>query len=119
MRISDWSSDVCSSDLHVDAQEYWPVQSSGQFPPDTNRAPVPDTPSSRWEESRFPASAEFPQTAGRSEENTSELQSLMRTSNAVFCLKKKNEITEDKDTHISTRRNKTVWFTSATCAGTI
>src|SRR3546814_15647033 len=28
--------------------------------------------------------------AGRSEEHTSELQSLMRTSYAVFCLKKKN-----------------------------
>src|SRR3546814_2502308 len=29
---------------------------------------------------------------GRSEEHTSELQSLMRISYAVFCLKKKNEI---------------------------
>src|SRR3546814_9350293 len=29
-------------------------------------------------------------SVGRSEENTSELQSLMRTSYAVFCLKKKN-----------------------------
>src|SRR3546814_4459976 len=29
----------------------------------------------------------------RSEEHTSELQSLMRTSYAVFCLKKKNKIT--------------------------
>src|SRR3546814_7535728 len=29
---------------------------------------------------------------GRSEEHTSELQSLMRTSYAVFCLKKKNKI---------------------------
>src|SRR3546814_6321032 len=28
----------------------------------------------------------------RSEEHTSELQSLMRTSYAVFCLKKKNEV---------------------------
>src|SRR3546814_3967612 len=32
-------------------------------------------------------------TAGRSEEHTSELQSLMRISYAVFCLKKKKEIT--------------------------
>src|SRR3546814_4468771 len=31
--------------------------------------------------------------APRSEEHTSELQSLMRTSSAVFCLKKKNTIT--------------------------
>src|SRR3546814_5493714 len=28
----------------------------------------------------------------RSEEHTSELQSLMRTTNAVFCLKKKNKL---------------------------
>src|SRR3546814_9762257 len=33
---------------------------------------------------------------GRSEEHTSELQSLMRISYAVFCLKKKNKY---KDTH--------------------
>src|SRR3546814_7892909 len=35
------------------------------------------------------------QTAGRSEEHTSELQSLMRISYAVFCLKKK-KITSSK-----------------------
>src|SRR3546814_4256918 len=37
---------------------------------------------------------------GRSEEHTSELQSLMRISYAVFCLKKKNntKIEIDKDT---------------------
>src|SRR3546814_1734905 len=33
-----------------------------------------------------------PETLGRSEEHTSELQSLMRTSYAVFCSKKKNNI---------------------------
>src|SRR3546814_7691432 len=32
----------------------------------------------------------------RSEEHTSELQSLMRISYAVFCLKKKKKITADK-----------------------
>src|SRR3546814_1026090 len=32
-----------------------------------------------------------PQTLERSEEHTSELQSLMRTSYAVFCLQKKNK----------------------------
>src|SRR3546814_4784205 len=31
---------------------------------------------------------------GRSEEHTSELQSLMRISYAVFCLKKKNQATD-------------------------
>src|SRR3546814_2010689 len=34
--------------------------------------------------------AQLPQLIGRSEEHTSELQSLMRISYAVFCLKKKN-----------------------------
>src|SRR3546814_8649703 len=34
-----------------------------------------------------------PDASGRSEEHTSELQSLMRTSYAVFCLKKKNNNT--------------------------
>src|SRR3546814_5154170 len=37
--------------------------------------------SANYDESRFP-------DAGRSEEHTSELQSLMRTPYAVFCLKK-------------------------------
>src|SRR3546814_5358769 len=34
---------------------------------------------------------------GRSEEHTSELQSLMRTSYAVFCLKKKNDYQQPKN----------------------
>src|SRR3546814_9115092 len=40
--------------------------------------------------------AEGAGAAGRSEEHTSELQSLMRISYAVFCLKKKNTITSTK-----------------------
>src|SRR3546814_10693877 len=39
----------------------------------------------------------------RSEEHTSELQSLMRISYAVFCLKKKNT----NQTHISTHQTRT------------
>src|SRR3546814_8414099 len=39
----------------------------------------------------------------RSEEHTSELQSLMRISYAVFCLKKKN--THDKDEQQNTPKN--------------
>src|SRR3546814_8551397 len=35
----------------------------------------------------------------RSEEHTSELQSLMRTSYAVFCLKKKNKTTKYRQQH--------------------
>src|SRR3546814_4117200 len=39
--------------------------------------------------SRSSTARPAPSTAGRSEEHTSELQSLMRISYAVFCLKKK------------------------------
>src|SRR3546814_10489482 len=42
----------------------------------------------------------------RSEEHTSELQSLMRISYAVFCLKKKNQITIN--THKKTNNNKNI-----------
>src|SRR3546814_7422492 len=38
----------------------------------------------------------------RSEEHTSELQSLMRTSYAVFCLKKKNNVNHTHTTQQST-----------------
>src|SRR3546814_8496366 len=37
---------------------------------------------------------------GRSEEHTSELQSLMRNSYAVFCLKKKKETPKQYTTHV-------------------
>src|SRR3546814_4150928 len=40
------------------------------------------------------AKAASPRATTRSEEHTSELQSLMRISYAVFCLKKKNKNTE-------------------------
>src|SRR3546814_6339277 len=38
-------------------------------------------------------------SVGRSEEHTSELQSLMRISYAVFCLKKKNATKHQENTH--------------------
>src|SRR3546814_5424580 len=51
---------------------------------------------------------------GRSEEHTSELQSLMRISYAVFCLKKKNttksnvkQVDQHKTSNHSLNRNKT------------
>src|SRR3546814_1762620 len=48
----------------------------------------------------------------RSEEHTSELQSLMRISYAVFCLKKKNNIKATTATHQhrynTTRYNQTI-----------
>src|SRR5881396_4010221 len=44
---------------------------------------------------------------GRSEEHTSELQSLRTISYAVFCLKKKNIKTINKKLNIYTKKNKT------------
>src|SRR3546814_5429722 len=85
MRISGWSSDVCSSDLHCG-----PVRSAVAGPEARNTlffslviwlmASAPDdvgtsTMTSTW--------------STRSEEHTSELQPLLRTSYAVFCWKKK------------------------------
>src|SRR3546814_5224878 len=52
-------------------------------------AELPELP--RWRVRRWVARA-------RSEEHTSELQSLMRSSYAVFCLKKKNEHKHDTQT---------------------
>src|SRR3546814_1340805 len=53
--------------------------------------------------------AAYPSARGRSEEHTSELQSLMRISYAVFCLKKKkknkrNTTAIDYQQHIETTR---------------
>src|SRR3546814_2082212 len=45
------------------------------------------------------ALSERGESIGRSEEHTSELQSLMRISYAVFCLKKKKTIQHIKESH--------------------
>src|SRR3546814_6675966 len=112
MRISDWSSDVCSSDLATDPGPP-PPATSGQPPPDRGSPPRPSyrrgrdltapgpRPARRRAGSsgpprRSPAAARRPgSSAGRdrSEEHTSELQSLMRISYAVFCLTKKKSNT--------------------------
>src|SRR3546814_9219407 len=58
---------------------------------------------------RAPAAADRPAIGGfgRSEEHTSELQSLMRISYAVFCLKKKkNKDTNKKETPKKTPNNQ-------------
>src|SRR3546814_7359678 len=73
MRISDWSSDVCSSDLSGTSASLPRRSSSGT--------------SNGWCRPRPGMRAAIVPT--RSEEHTSELQSLMRISYAVFCLKKK------------------------------
>src|SRR3546814_3850459 len=114
MRISDWSSDVCSSDLR--GREY--VLSSClsscftfrtgrrrngfgrgrsslhlRRPPDSVRSKprvfhlLGRIDISKVDEYRLGHRRRPP----RSEEHTSELQSLMRLSYAVFCLKKKNQ----------------------------
>src|SRR3546814_9194205 len=55
---------------------------------------------SRWRRVNFsPAAIRICCCTKRSEEHTSELQSLMRISYAVFCLKKKNTIIK-QETHI-------------------
>src|SRR3546814_4297121 len=107
MRISDWSSDVCSSDLasvgsRTDAMRYQLAQFDIQdcdilfltsmlqnfavdiVPIGHFRRLVVNGP-------RAVVIAEDLEKYARSEEHTSELQSLMRISYAVFCLKKKNE----------------------------
>src|SRR3546814_9841080 len=53
---------------------------------------------------RYPGVAVFTTTARRSEEHTSELQSLMRISYAVFCLKKKKK--KSNSTHEHTKQQR-------------
>src|SRR3546814_4898339 len=126
MRISDWSSDVCSSDLdrrHRERFQYIDDSFGRAIAPlavvagkggdralailgaeiDEHQQCRPDV--QRVGERRGErAVEEAAQKAGidqavdigrqphrRSEEHTSELQSLMRISYAVFCLKKKKE----------------------------
>src|SRR3546814_7910080 len=88
MRISDWSSDVCSSDLgnavhHRGADRRHAVHLRRR---DLLRLPR-HGPALTRARSHSPCSSNN-SSATRSEEHTSELQSLMRISYAVFCLKK-------------------------------
>src|SRR3546814_2520332 len=112
MRISDWSSDVCSSDLFA-----WVLKCSVRLTMRSVRiatwtSGLPVSPSARalsemisdlrsavtdivhsLKSQRLkPRTTRTPcpeTSTSRSEEHTSELQSLMRISYAVFCLKKK------------------------------
>src|SRR3546814_8442271 len=92
MRISDWSSDVCSSDLRP---RDFPFPPSREKPESRARQslasnPVRRTAASR-EDIRMPPPFDLGHAAAarvRSEEHTSELQSLMRISYAVFCVQK-------------------------------
>src|SRR3546814_5755203 len=69
-----------------------------------SRASEPILPLRLFRNSVFTVSNVYGLIAGRSEEHTSELQSLMRISYAVFCLKKK-KIQNNKDTKTRTDTN--------------
>src|SRR3546814_8066049 len=95
MRISDWSSDVCSSDLHEagrllgSAERCAVVVLHGDVARQQQALAGAALTGATAVRKRHPA-IESGVEDGRSEEHTSELQSLMRISYAVFCLKKKN-----------------------------
>src|SRR3546814_6729990 len=129
MRIRDWSSDVCSSDLKAGKglargkigrrplvprrvrQRFHPgqlfipigggkpVQGSDQLPYIAGKKPLFGGSVRRVFQQVFVKACQPRALVGahltkflkRSEEHTSELQSLMRISYAVFCLKKKNK----------------------------
>src|SRR3546814_6905582 len=113
MRISDWSSDVCSSDLVVNLlgrHGRVPERPGGWQKTGDHRRDGGDGGKDEIELGELAAAALHPgrqqdrrigdresqhelhpESEARSEEHTSELQSLMRISYAVFCLKKKHK----------------------------
>src|SRR3546814_3924190 len=105
MRISDWSSDVCSSDLTLDAvadvvETIGPseIHRADQVRVAIVSANLRDIDLGAAVREVEQITRDNPLGAGvRSEEHTSELQSLMRISYAVFCLKKKNQINKNLD----------------------
>src|SRR3546814_4960631 len=92
MRISDWSSDVCSSDLSRWRSSWADVVDSVLTLPMV----LPPTVIGYYLlvllGRRGWLGAFLSDLGIRSEEHTSELQSLMRISYAVFCLKQKNNV---------------------------
>src|SRR3546814_9333207 len=115
MRISDWSSDVCSSDLSLRlfsraprtctrplaaaVQEDSPKELFGMFLSCSSSRSGRDFLSSGAAPAGFERCGESAGVvaAARSEEHTSELQSLMRISYAVFCLNKKQNTSAAED----------------------
>src|SRR3546814_5715390 len=105
MRISDWSSDVCSSDLEkglsqaLSMRKMWNEMCMnptdlGDVSGYTYTYLMNGTaPAGNWTGIFKPGETiRLRFINGRSEEHTSELQSLMRISYAVFCLKKKKNV---------------------------
>src|SRR3546814_4352028 len=124
MRISDWSSDVCSSDLrgqtrmrrggvgasaHASrictkpASRWWlhigrhfdmplPGRRGGQYRQQPGVGHTQQYAEAEAADERRRRTRKQAEREQRSEEHTSELQSLMRNSYAVFCLKKKTTI---------------------------
>src|SRR3546814_10786882 len=117
MRISDWSSDVCSSDLQPrgrDERQRHAGREQGRVI-EQHREPDarPHQRNARRQENEQARRQVEPgaekrdahrsarrRLAERSEEHTSELQSLMRISYAVFCLKKKKRKMRSKRKHV-------------------
>src|SRR3546814_8458856 len=116
MRISDWSSDVCSSDLGVDVADIGPHHLGDVLQRQiadrvaiavVDLLEVVDVQDQQRQRLLAVAGvlhqppqvtvqvAPVVQAGQKSEEHTSELQSLMRISYAVFCLKKK-KITQNR-----------------------
>src|SRR3546814_1430543 len=115
MRISDWSSDVCSSDLDAELFVQATVGNQTVVLPETGRHGRQPGILERDQGRRLDpqqlagvgrdlgsrcrlvvadvvdAPRIGPRNGSRSEEHTSELQSLMRISYAVFCLKTQNK----------------------------
>src|SRR3546814_2768312 len=104
MRISDWSSDVCSSDLDrrgisIDDLEWYIVFADFKIAvilEQIHARHVAGTTVGGWFDDIGGMvgpllNRSHERAVRRSEEHTSDLQSLMRTSYAVFCLHKKNK----------------------------
>src|SRR3546814_5125392 len=111
MRISDWSSDVCSSDLvHVVVVDHH-RQHVGRGAVGAQQHHVVELVVAHGDRAlnqvldgrlavlRHPEAHDRIDAGGRSEEHTSELQSLMRISYAVFCLKKKTHNNTNQHNH--------------------
>src|SRR3546814_6665638 len=100
MRISDWSSDVCSSDLanarYVDVKRPREAFLRNAFLKrfQDHLVLLNDSHAADALVVGYGLVVGRHQADDRSEEHTSELQSLMRISYAVFCLKKKKIITK-------------------------